>query len=59
MFKGTHGNVLVTVSRSIATKGPAIADLAAATESIALDVRQAIMEAEDETDEDGRSEVTA
>ena len=59
LFKGTHGNVLVTVSRSIATKGPAIADLAVATESIALDVRQAIMEAEDETDEDGRAEVTA
>lgn len=49
LFKGTHGNVLVTVSRSIATKGPDIADLAAATEAIAFDVRQAMMEAEDET----------
>ena len=41
--------MLVTVSRSIATKGPDIADLAAATEAIAFDVRQAMMEAEDET----------
>ena len=47
VFKGTRGNVLVTVSRSIASQGPDIADLAAATESIALDVRQALMEAMD------------
>ena len=37
--------VLVTVSRFIASHGPDIAALSQATESIALDVRQALMEA--------------
>ena len=45
VFKGTQSNVLVTVSRYIATHGPDISSLAAATESIALDVRQALVEA--------------
>ena len=45
MFRGTRGNVLVTVSRFIASHGPDIASLSQATESIALDVRQALMEA--------------
>ena len=49
LFKGTHGNVLVTVSRSIASHGPDISALSEATEAIALDVRQAIMQAEEET----------
>ena len=40
-----RGNVLVTVSRFIASHGPDIAALSQATESIALDVRQALMEA--------------
>ncbi|PLS30834.1 orotidine 5'-phosphate decarboxylase [Bifidobacterium margollesii] len=50
VFKGTKGNVLVTVSRSISTKGPEIADLATATEQIALDVREALTNAMDEDD---------
>ena len=45
VFRGTRGNVLVTVSRFIASHGPDIAALSQATESIALDVRQALMEA--------------
>ena len=45
VFKGTKGNVLVTVSRFIAAYGPDIASLSQATEAIALDVRQALMEA--------------
>lgn len=45
VFRGTRGNVLVTVSRFIASHGPDIATLSQATESIALDVRQALMEA--------------
>ena len=49
LFKGTHGNVLVTVSRSIASHGPDISALSEATEAIALDVRHAIMQAEEET----------
>ncbi|MFT8704261.1 orotidine-5'-phosphate decarboxylase [Bifidobacterium aquikefiricola] len=49
VFAGTRGNVLVTVSRSIATQGPQIDKLAQATESIALDVRQALSEATKET----------
>lgn len=56
VFKGTKGNVLVTVSRFIAAHGPAIASLSQATEAIALDVRQALMEATqegtDETEDD-------
>ena len=55
VFKHTHGNVLVTVSRAIATKGPDISALAEATESIALDVRQALYEAMT-TDEPGGEE---
>lgn len=56
VFKGTKGNVLVTVSRSISSKGPEIADLAAATEEIAIDVRQALYEAMEEGDEEEMSE---
>lgn len=48
VFKGTKGNVLVTVSRFIATHGPDIASLSAATESVALDIRQALIEAQNE-----------
>lgn len=48
VFRGTHGNVLVTVSRLIASHGPDIASLAQATEAVALDVRQALMENENE-----------
>ncbi|KAB8295650.1 orotidine 5'-phosphate decarboxylase [Bifidobacterium avesanii] len=56
VFKGTKGNVLVTVSRFIAAHGPDISMLAQATESIALDVRQALLEATEEVDEDAESE---
>lgn len=56
VFKGTKGNVLVTVSRFIAKNGPDISNLSAATEAIALDVRQALMdatlEADDSADQD-------
>lgn len=56
VFKGTKGNVLVAVSRFIAAHGPDIASLSQATEAIALDVRQALMEATqegtDETEDD-------
>ncbi|KFI56461.1 orotidine 5'-phosphate decarboxylase [Bifidobacterium callitrichos DSM 23973] len=45
VFKGTKGNVLVTVSRFIASHGPDISALSEATEAIALDVRQALLEA--------------
>ncbi len=48
VFKGTKGNVLVTVSRYIAAHGPDISALASAAESIALDVRQALLEVMDE-----------
>jgi len=48
VFRGTSGNVLVTVSRFIAAHGPDIAMLSQATESIALDVRQALLEATEE-----------
>lgn len=44
VFRGTRGNVLVTVSRAIAEHGPNIQSLIQATESIALDVRLALME---------------
>ncbi|TPF94246.1 orotidine 5'-phosphate decarboxylase [Bifidobacterium sp. UTBIF-68] len=50
VFKGTRGNVLVTVSRFIASHGPDISALKQATESIALDVRQALYEAMNEGD---------
>lgn len=49
VFAGTHGNVLVTVSRSIASHGPNIGELSAATERIAWDIRQALI------DSDGRA----
>ena len=52
VFKGTKGNVLVTVSRFIATHGPDISSLAAATESVALDIRQALIEAQNEVDDE-------
>lgn len=42
VFRGTRGNVLVTVSREIAKQGPDISSLIQATESIALDVRSAL-----------------
>lgn len=45
VFSGTSGNVLVTVSRAIATHGPDIADLTEATEAVLLDIRQALLEA--------------
>lgn len=45
VFKGTRGNVLVTVSRFIAANGPDIIALAKATELIASDVKQALLEA--------------
>lgn len=51
VFKGTKGNVLVTVSRFIAAHGPSIAALTEATESVALDIRQALLEASTEGDE--------
>lgn len=51
LFKGTKGNVLVTVSRFIAAHGPSIAALTEATESVALDIRQALLEASTEGDE--------
>ena len=44
VFAGTHGNVLVTVSRSIASHGPDIGALSTATERIAGDIRQALMD---------------
>lgn len=47
VFKGTKGNVLVTVSRFIASHGPNISSLAQATEAISLDVRQALLEAKE------------
>ena len=52
VFKGTKGNVLVTVSRFIAAHGPDIAALSAATESVALDIRQALIEAQNEIDDE-------
>lgn len=44
VFRGTNGNVLVTVSRAIAKHGPDISALVQATEAVALDVRKALME---------------
>lgn len=44
VFAGTHGNVLVTVSRSIASHGPDIGALSTATERISWDIRQALMD---------------
>lgn len=44
VFAGTHGNVLVTVSRSIASHGPDIGALSTATERIAWDIRQALID---------------
>ncbi len=44
VFAGTHGNVLVTVSRSIASHGPDIGALSTATERIAWDIHQALMD---------------
>ncbi|MDB0630090.1 hypothetical protein PL375_06895, partial [Bifidobacterium adolescentis] len=52
VFKGTKGNVLVTVSRSIATHGPDIAKLTEATASVARDIRQALTEAQNESADD-------
>ena len=52
VFKGTKGNVLVTVSRFIAAHGPDIAALSAATESVARDIRQALIEAQNEVDDE-------
>lgn len=60
VFEGTSGNVLVTVSRAIASQGPDIDGLKQATETVALDVRQALMEAMDvdEDEDDGSAEGT-
>lgn len=44
VFRGTQGNVLVTVSRAIAEHGPDIQSLIEATENISQDIRQALME---------------
>ncbi|MCI1834009.1 MAG: orotidine-5'-phosphate decarboxylase [Bifidobacterium tibiigranuli] len=52
VFKGTKGNVLVTVSRFIASHGPDISQLSMATESISLDIRQALLEATEEGQDD-------
>ncbi|KFJ06571.1 orotidine-5'-phosphate decarboxylase [Bifidobacterium tsurumiense] len=54
VFKGTKGNVLVTVSRYIASHGPDISQLSQATEAVALDVREALYAAMDEREKDGR-----
>ena len=62
VFKGTKGNVLVTVSRFIAAHGPDISALAQATEAIAIDVRQALYEAMKEGEDkekDGMGTITA
>lgn len=56
VFKGTKGNVLVTVSRFIASHGPDIAALSEATEAISLDVRQALLEATRVGDEEEREQ---
>jgi orotidine-5'-phosphate decarboxylase len=53
VFRGTKGNVLVTVSRSIASHGPDISELEKATENISLDVRQALMETTMESGDNG------
>lgn len=45
IFRGTHGNVLVPVSRYIAVHGPKIADLASIIDSVASDVKQALIRA--------------
>lgn len=55
VFKGTKGNVLVTVSRFIAAHGPDISSLCQATESIAWDVQQALMEATEAAEQSGSS----
>ncbi|MCH4159981.1 MAG: orotidine-5'-phosphate decarboxylase [Bifidobacterium sp.] len=49
VFAGTHGNVLVTVSRSIAVKGPVIKDLAKATDDIAKDIKKALTQVNNPT----------
>jgi orotidine-5'-phosphate decarboxylase len=46
IFAGTRGNVLVTVSRSIAVEGPAITDLARATDAVAKDIEKALEHAD-------------
>ncbi|RSX54765.1 orotidine 5'-phosphate decarboxylase [Bifidobacterium dolichotidis] len=48
VFRGTQGNVLVTVSREIAQHGPDIAKLRAATIAVAEDVKNALEKAESE-----------
>ncbi len=63
MFKGTKGNVLVTVPRFIAAHDISdISALAQATEAIAIDVRQALYEAMKEGEDkekDGMGTITA
>lgn len=44
LFAGTQGNVLVPVSRFIAVHGPNIADLSAAIERVAHDIKTALLE---------------
>lgn len=46
VFAGTHGNVLVTVARSIAAQGPDIAELGKAVTSIGDEVRRAMEQAQ-------------
>ncbi|KFJ04972.1 orotidine-5'-phosphate decarboxylase [Bifidobacterium subtile] len=52
VFKGTKGNVLMTVSRFIASHSADISQLSQATESISLDIRQALLEATEERQDD-------
>lgn len=46
VFAGTHGNVLVTVARAIATKGPDIPTLGAQIDVIQADIKAALAEAQ-------------
>ena len=55
VFKGTKGNVLVTVSRFIASHGPDIQALSEATDAISIDVRQALLEATDTKRQEDRT----
>ncbi len=56
VFSGTHGNVLVTVSRSIAMKGPDIKALAQATDDISQDIRKALTQVNGNADEAGNDD---
>jgi orotidine-5'-phosphate decarboxylase len=56
VFSGTHGNVLVTVSRSIAMKGPDIKALAQATDDISRDIKKALTQVNGNDGEDGNDD---